>query len=1060
MLACNVALLTVRHNSPKRFVAVRTIPNPSCCMSVVHRSKPMVQQSIHTTEEEYRFLFENNPQPMWVYDIETFRFLAVNESAIEKYGYSQEEFLGMTIEQICPPKDIPALHETLERLEETRTPDPVWRHVTKDGSLLYVEIKSRATTFAGSRARFVLVHDVTTRVLAEQALSLSDARLRTLLETTTAAIFFYRIDRFEFVNQATERITGYSRHELANMRLWNIVHPEHRDMVIQRAAARLRGETVPSRYEVKIVTKAGETRWIDLAVALLQLDGEAAILGTGVDITEQRNIQNMLLESEEKFRTLTETTSAAIFFYQGEQFNYVNQAMERITGYSREELERMRFSEIVHPDHREMVRQRAFTRQQGKEIPPRYELKILNKQGATRWLDMAPSVVELNGKKVLMGTAVDITERKRMEEELRRSEELTHRILEAVPGGIVEVDKDGNVLQANIEAQRSLGLSALDFLKLKISDFAGKLLWEDGTPVDYDDFPIVKCLKTGEDQDPVTLGIRRPDGGISWAVVTAVPLLDIATGENNGAVLTFLDITGRKRTEDALRESEERYRKFFEEDLTGDFIASNDGCILACNPAFANIFGFQSVESAMYCNMNTLFSEQHAFETITALLLQKRKIEYHEAVGKRLDGRPVYIIENLIGLFDDSEALTGVKGYVFDNTAHKTLEQQVQEAQKIESLGRLAGGIAHDFNNLLGIILGYSERLSSTKEGTTKQLQDVKAIHTAAQRGASLVRQLLTFARKTDVAFEEMNVNSVVDELGKLLKETFPRDIAFEVDTDPSIPLIIADANQIHQAVLNLCVNARDAMPAGGTLTLKTETVSGADLRTRFPETHADCYACISVTDTGIGMDEQIRSKIFEPFFSTKERSRGTGLGLSVVYGIVNTHHGIIDVASEHGKGATFSLYFPIPQSVTPTFMAEEQKKPEVPGGTETILVVEDEELLLELVQSLLESKGYNILIAKNGKEAVEIYRDRKDHIDLVLTDLGLPKLGGWEASLQIKAINPKVKVVVATGYLDPAQKQEMMETGIEEFVQKPYLATELTAKIREMLDAKRKPNT
>ncbi|MEK7251479.1 MAG: response regulator, partial [Bacteroidota bacterium] len=463
-------------------------------------------------------------------------------------------------------------------------------------------------------------------------------------------------------------------------------------------------------------------------------------------ITEQRNIQNMLLESEEKFRTLTETTSAAIFFYQGEQFNYVNQAMERITGYSREELERMRFSEIVHPDHREMVRQRAITRQ-----------------------------------------------------------------------------------------------------------------------------------------------------------------------------------------------------------------------------------------------------------------------------------------------------------------------QQVQEAQKIESLGRLAGGIAHDFNNLLGIILGYSERLSNTKEGTTKQLQDVKAIHTAAQRGTSLVRQLLTFARKTDVAFEEMNVNSVVDELGKLLKETFPRNIAFEVDTDPSVPRIIADANQIHQAALNLCVNARDAMPAGGTLILKTETVSGADLRKRFPEAHEDFYACISVTDTGIGMNDQIRSKIFEPFFSTKEHSRGTGLGLAVVYGIVNTHHGIIDVASEHGKGATFSLYFPIPQSVTPTFMAEEQKMPEVSGGSETILVVEDEELLLELVQSLLESIGYNILIAKNGKEAVELYRDRKDHIDLVLTDLGLPKLGGWEASLQIKAINPKVKVVVATGYLDPAQKQEMMDTGIEEFVQKPYLATELTAKVREMLDAKKK---
>lgn len=900
---------------------------------MIHQLTPTIQEQIQTTDEEYRFLFENNPHPMCVYDDETLRFLAVNESAIETYGYSKEELLTMTMKQLCRHEEIPALLEALRRFDEVPMAERAWHHLKKDGSMLFVEVKSRPTRFAGRNAHVALIRDVSKRAVAEYPLNMSDTKLRMLMETTTAAIFFYRIDHFEFVNTAIERITGYTQNELSAMQLWNPIHPEHREMVVQRAAARLRGEDVPTRYEIKIITKANDVRWIDLSLALVRTEGEVAILGTGVDITDK----------------------------------------------------------------------------------------------------------------------------KKAEEELRRSEELTHRILEAVPGGILEVSQDGKILQANIEAQRFFGLSALDFLKLSISDLADKQLWEDGAKVDSKDLPVVKCLQKREDQDPITMGVRRPDGNISWAVFTAVPLLDITTGNSSGAVLTFLDITGRKHTEDALRESEERYRKFFEEDLTGDFIANSDGCILACNPAFVTIFGFESVESAMHCNLKTIFAGQYAFETITETLLRKKKIEYYEAVGRRLDGYPVYIIENLIGLFDAQGTLTGVKGYVFDNTAHKLLEQQVQEAQKIESIGRLAGGIAHDFNNLLGIILGYSERVLNARESASNYLQDVKAIRTAAQRGANLVKQLLTFARKTSVAFEEMNVNSIVDELGKLLKETFPRTIALEIDVDPSVPLITADANQIHQAVLNLCVNARDAMPGGGTLTLKTETVSGANLRTRFTEAYAEFYACIRVTDTGVGMGEEIRKNIFEPFFSTKERGKGTGLGLAVVYGIVNTHRGIIDVTSEQGKGATLSLYFPIPESRYHSTMTEELRRPEAAGGSETILVVEDEEMMLELVQSLLESKGYRILTAQDGKAAVEIYKQHQDEIDLVLTDLGLPKLGGREACQQMRALNPKLNVIVATGYLDPAAKEQMIESGIEEFVQKPYHATELTTKVREILDARRK---
>ncbi len=897
----------------------------------------MIDLLLQTTDMDYQLLFEHNPQPMWLYDIETLQFLAVNESAIEKYGYTREEFLSMTIEQIRPAEDVPTLHEMLRKTDLDPSRQWEWRHQKKDGSIFTVEIRYRPTMmFAGRKANFILINDITERLKAKEALILSEERFRKLMETTTAAIFFYFNDRFHYVNQATEQITGYTKDELAGMNILQVVHPDDRELVKERAAARLRGEKVPTRYELKVLTKLGETRWIDLSAGLLQMEGKNAIIATGVDITESR--KNL--------------------------------------------------------------------------------------------------------------------------EELRRSEELTHRILEAVPGGIIEISADGRVLQANLEAQHCFGLSPLEFLQSSLEQLARKMLWEDGTKVEQEDFPVVKCLMTGEHQSAVIMGVRRSEGGISWGLFTTVPLLDVATGKTNGAVLTFLDITGRKFTEDALRESEERYRKFFEEDITGDYIASTDGCILACNPAFANIFGFESVESAMFSNLNAIYAEPHTIGAVAELLRAKKKIEYHESVGKRCNGKPVYIIENLIGLFDDEGILIGIKGYVFDNTAHKLLEQQMQETVKIEGLGRLAGGIAHDFNNLLGIILGYTERLTGNGMTDQRSMQDVKAIHIAAQRGANLVRQLLTFARKTDVAFEEMNVNSIVDELGKLLKETFPKNIVLKVQSEAAMPPIIGDVNQIHQAVLNLCVNARDAMPAGGTITLRTETVTGFMLREKFPDAQADFYANITVKDTGSGMDEEVRSKIFEPFFSTKGPGKGTGLGLAVVHGIVNSHHGIIDVISARGKGTIFNLYFPVALAAPRPNRAEEVEEQIVPGGAETILIVEDEELLRELVQSLLEAKGYNVLIAGDGEQAVAMFKEHHERIDLVLSDLGLPKLGGWEACQEMQKINPNIKVVIASGYLDPTAKQDMMQGGVHEFVHKPYLAKELTAKLREMLDERAEART
>lgn len=385
--------------------------------------------------------------------------------------------------------------------------------------------------------------------------------------------------------------------------------------------------------------------------------------------------------------------------------------------------------------------------------------------------------------------------------------------------------------------------------------------------------------------------------------------------------------------------------------------------------------------------------------------------------------------------------------------------EQLIWSQKMEGIGTLAAGIAHDFNNILGIISGYAYLLKQGLDNPEKLNPErlstrVEAITQAVQRGAGLAKQLLTFARKTDVRFEPLDLNDSIEDLVKMLRATFPKTIEFPLQLDQHLPVISADRSQLHQALLNICINARDAMPDGGTLSISTEPIMGARLRKRFPNVREEQYVCISIADSGIGMDESIRSRIFEPFFTTKEPGKGTGLGLAVVYGIVKNHHGFIDVESERGRGTKFLLYLPFPPSGIETLPVEAKGMGEVAGGNETILVVEDEVDLREFVKMLLEGKGYRVLTANDGEDAVTVYARHRDEIALVLSDIGLPKLGGWEAYQEMKGLNPKVKAILASGYLEPSLRSEMVQAGVKEVIQKPYVPNEILGKIREVIDS------
>lgn len=512
-----------------------------------------------------------------------------------------------------------------------------------------------------------------------------------------------------------------------------------------------------------------------------------------------------------------------------------------------------------------------------------------------------------------------------------------------------------------------------------------------------------------------------------------------------------IDVTDRIAAQEALRRSEERYRRFVDEDLTGNLIMKPDGSIITCNPAFAHIFGFDSIEEAQAANFLTLLHTRQEGVDLIASIRPDESSERQEIEMRQRDGDSVYVAARFIGSFDSAGQLVELKGYLFNDTNRKRLEQQLIQAQKMEGLGTLAGGIAHDFNNILAIILGYTTRLEEWKKHPEQMPEAIKVIRDAVGRGASLVQQLLTSARQSKAHFAPLDLNVLAHELERMLAATFPKTINFVLQLEPNLPPAKADRSQIHQVLLNLCVNARDAIPHEGTITLATGVTTGDDLRAAFTGVSAERYVFVRVIDTGTGISKRVKPHIFEPFYTTKERGKGTGLGLSVVYGVVNNHRGFVQVESEPGEGTTFSIYLPL-GSATEVVSDNSGSVGRPNEPARTVMLVEDEEMLRDLGVMMLEGDGYRVLAAKDGIEAVEMFEMHADEIGLVVCDLGLPRLGGREVFLRMKEIKPSVRAIVASGYLEPSVRSEILHAGVIDTFQKPYDFRQLIEKVRSII--------
>lgn len=633
----------------------------------------------------------------------------------------------------------------------------------------------------------------------------------------------------------------------------------------------------------------------------------------------------------------------------------------------------------------------------------------------------------------------------RIRHKLVQREELFRLISENAADLIAVVDMQGNRIYNSLSYFRVLGYSAEE---LKSSSSFEQIHPEDREHVKQ---ASAEARRTGVGR-PVQYRFRHKDG--TWRVLeSTASVIRNSEGDPDKLVIVNRDITERKSAEEALNRSEAGFRTVVQDAPYGIFKANMAGRLLMINPALEKMLGYEPHDELLEVDLTTgIYRHPGELKKINELFLRDQHFKDVEVEWKRKDG--AFITVRCSGWPIKDESGTNMEVFAEDVTERRVLERQLRMAQKMEAVGRLSGGIAHDFNNLLGVVIGYIQVMKRTLVPGQPSYEYADEIEKAGRRAVALTRQLLAFSRQQVLEPEILNLNALVFEMQKMLPRLIGEDILLDLILDPGIGQIKADPGQIEQVLMNLAVNARDAMPDGGQLTIRT---ANAELDSVFIREHhgstAGRYVMLAVTDTGTGMDPETQAQIFEPFFTTKGRDKGTGLGLATVYGVVKQSNGYIAVESERGNGASFKIYLPrIEEPVTTR--SESIQAPLNVHGSETILLVEDAEPLRMLAQLFLKENGYQVISAADGAEAQQAAAQALSPIHLLLTDVVMPGINGRVLAERLAPLHPNMQVLYMSGYTDSfVAGHGVLDEGIH-LLHKPFTEETLMRKIRELLDA------
>ncbi len=776
----------------------------------------------------------------------------------------------------------------------------------------------------------------------------------------------------------------------------------------------------------------------------------------GCDFTQRKQAEETIRESEEKYRTILESMQESYFEIDLKgNYTFFNDLLCEDHGYSRQELMGMNYKAYTTPETAKRAYQ-FFNEIYRTGRPKRIlDHEIIRKDGSRRMIDMSVSLMRSpSGEPIgFWGMGRDATERIEAEQALKKSEERYRTILDTMEEGYFEDDLKGTLTFVNDAACRLMGYDRDELIGMNYRNYSSPETARQMYEVYH------RIFESGNPEFMMDYEIIRKVGSVRTHQANAALLRDQA-GDPKGFRILVRDMTERKKAEDALRLSEERYRTildtmeegYYEVDLKGSFTFANDaGC---------RLLGYEHNEliGMNYRNYHSPETARHMYEVYHPMF-ETGKTEFlmdYEIIRK--DGSVRTHQANSTILRDQAGRPKGFRVLARDITERKRaedekakLEAQLLQAQKMESVGRLAGGVAHDFNNMLSVILGYTELIKLRLEPDNPLLHDLMEIERAAGRSKDITAQLLAFSRKQIISPRPMNLNDLISSTQKTLARLIGEDIDLRFYPGEGLWSIRFDLSQMEQILVNLAVNARDAMPHGGKLTIETANIL---MNEDYCRVHlgftSGPYVLLAVSDNGSGMDKETLQNVFEPFFTTKEIGKGTGLGLATVYGTVQQNNGFINVYSEPGQGTTFKIY--LPRSMDGVEVSEEILEQPVTSGSGKVLLVEDDDLMRKMTTDMLETIGYSVLAVGSPLEALSICEEKDARFDLVITDVVMPGMSGRELRDKLGIIRPDMKVLFMSGYTSNVIVHHgVLEEGVH-FIQKPFSLNDFARKIQEAM--------
>lgn len=916
------------------------------------------------------------------------------------------------------------------------------------------------------RANTHLEQELAEHVLTEKALSETQDLFQNAFDYAPTGIVLASMDgRFLKVNRPLCEMLGYSTEEFLAQDFTSVTRQEDLATSFENMRQLRAGEIKTCQLEKRYVHKLGHE-----VLGLLNLSLVRDAVGSPInfiaqiqDISERKHAEQALLESESRFRLLCEAAPLGVFLAdtQGNCL-FTNQYLQTVGGFSLEEALGDGFTRFIHPEDKERVIKEWIA---AINVRGEYhgQYRFVRPDGTVRWVSTrtAPFIMDgvLAGN---VGTIEDITERRQIEEALKGRETQLGEAQRTAHIGSWQFDLVTDKVMWSDELWRIFGLTPREF---------GLSLDEYLAMVHRDDQYLVRNLvaKFQEEKTDFAYDYRivLPDGKVRFLRAQGRAILDEA-GRLIRTMGTNQDITELKQAEEKQIESQQWLRAILTASRDG-IIVEDDGKVVYSNQSYAQMLGYDKPEEIVGLHISEILPPEET-ERMTefgeARVRGESAPSIYEFQAKQKDGSLIRVEASVSSsiIAGRTYISTAIRDVRERKQAEKDLaesEERLRQSQKMEAIGTLAGGVAHDFNNLLTVILGNIELAFGMMQPADPVGPRLVEVERAAKRAGVLTRQLLAFSRRQKMERRRINLNDTIGELIKLLHRIIGADVEVNLKTESDLSAIFADPAQIEQVVMNLAVNARDAMPLGGRLNIEISNVElDENYQRLYPDVLLGRYVLITVSDNGTGMDEQTKARLFEPFFTTKEVGRGTGLGLSMVYGIIKQNDGHINVYSELGHGTTFKLYLPIVESAIEKAALAIQAP--ILGGTETILVAEDDEPLRYLARDMLNDLGYKVILASDGQEALEMYAEKREQIDLLLLDVMMPRMGGIGVYQRIRQLDGDIPSIFMTGYSSEMVRsrfvdQKMLLEDLDAVViQKPYSGETLGRKIREVLDVSR----